>query len=324
MIIISNFAFASGENFTSSFLPYLGPEKDLGKISAYAWGIGYFGGLASVALANTLGPVEVANFQNLRLVGPYTAVFFLIAGVPTFLFLKEYATEHKLPEGKTYLSISLERVSQTLRDIRQFRDLMIYLLALFFAMASIAVIIGFAFIYGSQEIKISETHKTAMFVILQFTAAIGAVLFGFIQDKWGALKTFNLTLVLWVISVVAIFGVQYVTQFLNLIGIGIDVKWTFVVITSIAGMGLGATQSSSRAIVALFAPSSKVGEFFGLWGISGKISAATGFLTIAIFQSFLSFRDSFIVLAIFFVIALVINLKVNEKRGIEVAQSYKE
>jgi MFS transporter, UMF1 family len=316
MIIISNFAFASGENFTSSFLPFLGPEKDLGKISAYAWGIGYFGGLASVVLVSTLGEIKLENFQNLRLVGPYTALFFLIAGIPTFLFLKEYSSESKLPQGKTYLSLSTERVFQTLKDIQD-------LGALFFAMASIAVIIGFAFIYGSQEIKINDDHKKAMFITLQFTAAIGALLFGIIQDKWGALKTFNLTLVIWIVSVFAIFGVNQITSVLNSIGIDISVQWTFVYITSIAGMGLGATQSSSRAIVALFAPSSKIGEFFGLWGISGKIAAATGLFSISILQSFLSFRNSFLVLALFFLIALFLNFKVDEKRGIDTAKNYK-
>ncbi|MCX7999281.1 MAG: MFS transporter, partial [Leptospiraceae bacterium] len=84
LIIISNFAFASSENIVSSFLPFLGPKEDLGKISGYAWAIGYFGGLASVLLVNTLGEVKLENFENLRLVGPYTALFFLISGIPTF------------------------------------------------------------------------------------------------------------------------------------------------------------------------------------------------------------------------------------------------
>ena len=52
LIILSNFGFATGESFVSSFLPELGPPQDLGKISGYAWGLGYFGGLLSTILAN--------------------------------------------------------------------------------------------------------------------------------------------------------------------------------------------------------------------------------------------------------------------------------
>ncbi|MBM3791133.1 MAG: MFS transporter, partial [Acidobacteria bacterium] len=73
LIILSNFGFSVGESFVSSFLPYLGPPEELGKISGYAWGLGYFGGLASMLLVARLGPVQADNYVNLRFVGPVTA-----------------------------------------------------------------------------------------------------------------------------------------------------------------------------------------------------------------------------------------------------------
>lgn len=325
LIIISNFAFASGENFTSSFLPFLGPPKDLGKISGYAWAIGYFGGLASVAIVNTLGEVKPENFQSLRMVGPYTALFFMIAGIPTFLFLKEYATPFKKPEGKSYLEIGVERVIQTFKDVRYFRDLMIYLISLFFTMAALGVVIGFAFIYGSQEIKINDFQRTIMFITLQFTAATGAFLFGFIQDRIGAKKTFNLTLVMWIVCIFAIFGVKDITEYCNNnFGTSFNIQWMFVTITCLAGMGIGSTQSSSRAIVGLFSPESKRGEFFGLWGFSGKLATASGLFTVTLLQSFFGLRDSFVVISLFFVVSLIIMKAVDEKRGIQKALDYKD
>ena len=50
LIILSNIGFSYSESFVSSFLPGLGPSADLGKISGYAWGLGYFGGLISMAI----------------------------------------------------------------------------------------------------------------------------------------------------------------------------------------------------------------------------------------------------------------------------------
>jgi len=50
LIILSNVGFSYSESFVSSFLPNLGPPEDLGKISGYAWGLGYFGGLISAAV----------------------------------------------------------------------------------------------------------------------------------------------------------------------------------------------------------------------------------------------------------------------------------
>jgi MFS transporter, UMF1 family len=325
MIVLSNFAFASGENFISSFLPFLGPKDDLGKISGYAWGVGYFGGLASVALVQTLGPVSPENFESLRWVGPYTAAFFLVAGIPTFLFLKEGTPEQKIHPEQTYIQIGLDRVLTTLREVSKFRDMSLYLVSIFFAMASLGVVISFAFIYGAQEIKIEESHRVVMFIVLQITAALGAFLFGVIQDRIGALKTFNITLILWIFSILAIFGVGELTGILSsLLGKDLDVKWMFVGITCFAGMGLGATQSSSRAIIGMFAPESKIGEFYGLWGLSGKIAAAVGLFAVSILQGLFGFKNSFLIIAIFFVLSWVTNLFVNEERGKEVGRTYKE
>ncbi|MBK8395780.1 MAG: MFS transporter [Leptospiraceae bacterium] len=324
LIILSNFFFASGENIASSFLPFLGPKDDLGKISGYAWGIGYFGGVASVALVNSLGEVVPENYQTLRMVGPYTAAFFLIAGMPTFLFLKEYGAAMVKPAGKTYFRIGFDTVYTTLKDISKFRDMQIYLISLFFSMAALGVVISFAFIYGAQEIHIESVHKTAMFVLIQISAAAGAVAFGFLQDRMGAKKTFNITLIIWIICLVAIHQVVNISNLLSSIGINLTVQWLFVIITSLAGMGLGSTQSSSRAIVGMFSPESKSGEFFGLWGLSGKLAAALGIFSVSLLQMVFSLRNSFIAIAIFFIISLGINFFVDEERGIATARNYKE
>jgi hypothetical protein len=227
--------------------------------------------------------------------------------------------------------ITSAQIGQALRgaifgiEVSKFKDMSIYLLSLFFAMASLGIVISFAFIYGAQEIKIEEIHRVVMFVLLQITAALGAFIFGFIQDRLGALKTFNFTLVLWIFSILAIFGVNEITIALNSItGLELNVKWVFVFITCFAGLGLGATQSSSRAIIGMFSPESKIGEFYGLWGLSGKIAAAIGLFAVSILQGFFGFKNSFLIIAIFFIFSLVANLFVDEARGKEVGRTYKE
>ena len=324
LIILSNFFFASGENIASSFLPFLGPKDELGKISGYAWGIGYFGGVASVALVNSLGEVVPENYQTLRMVGPYTGAFFFVAGLPTFLFLKEYGAAMVKPAGKSYVRIGFDTVYTTLKDIAKFRDMQIYLISLFFSMAALGVVISLAFIYGAQEIHIESVHKTAMFILIQISAAAGAVAFGFLQDRMGAKKTFNITLLIWIVCLMAIHQVVNIANMLNSFGLSITVQWLFVIITSLAGMGLGSTQSSSRAIVGMFSPESKSGEFFGLWGLSGKLAAALGIFSVSLLQTIFTLRNSFIAIAVFFIISLGINFFVDEQRGIATARNYKE
>jgi MFS transporter, UMF1 family len=323
LIIISNFGFATGESFVSSFLPELGPPEDLGKISGYAWGLGYFGGLISTILVTLLGAVHIDNFDNLRFVGPITAVFFLVSAIPTFLWVKERGKAKSLKPGESLLTIGFKRLFGTFRALEDFRELLIFLVSVFFAMAGLSIVISFAFIYGNQVIKWDNTARNLMFVITQFTAAGGAVLFGIIQDKIGAKKTFNITLVIWIIAIVLIWATNDLTLFLNdLFGTTIKAQTFFLFVGCLAGMGLGATQSASRAIVGLFSPESKSAEFFGFWGLSGKLAAILGIMSIGIMQTYLGLQNAILLCSIFFLLAYIVNMFVSYKHGRETAEKY--
>ena len=323
LIIISNFGFATGESFVSSFLPELGPPEDLGKISGYAWGLGYFGGLLSTILVTMLGAVDITNFTNLRFVGPITAVFFLIAAIPTFLWVKERGRAKQLKPGVHLATIGFKRLAETFRALEDFRELIIFLIALFFAMAGLSIVISFAFIYGNQVIRWDDTARTLMFVITQFTAAGGAVLFGFIQDKIGAKKTFNITLLLWIIAILLIWASNDLTEYLNnLFGLAMKNQTFFLFVGCLAGIGLGATQSASRAIVGLFSPESKSAEFFGFWGLSGKLAAIIGILSLGIMQTYLGLQNAILLCSLFFLLAFIVNLAVNYRHGISTAERF--
>ncbi|MRR18247.1 MAG: MFS transporter [Deltaproteobacteria bacterium] len=319
LIILSNVGFSYSEAFVSSFLPGLGPPEDLGKISGYAWGVGYFGGLASTALVIFglgAGVYTLENFANLRLVGPVTGLFFLIAAIPTFLWLRERSVPRALPPGETYLTVGIGRLKKTFHDIRDYKDLLILLASFFFAYAGLSIVISFAFIYGDQVVKWSGATQILMFVLTQITAAGGAFLFGFIQDRWKAKQTFIVTLMLWVIAVTLIYGVGGVTVFINrTLGLSIAQEHIFLVIGSIAGLGLGSTQSACRAMVGLFSPDTKSGEFFGLWGFTSRLSAIVGLMGLGFLQSLFGLHRAVLVCSVFFFIALVIVLFVNEERG---------
>lgn len=323
LIILSNVGFSYSEAFVSSFLPGLGPQEDLGKISGYAWGLGYFGGLASTAIVIFgLGAsvYTIANYPSLRLVGPVTGLFFLVAAIPTFLWVRERTLPRVLSPHENYLTAGFKRLKKTLLDIRDYRDLIVLLSSFFFAYAGLSIVISFAFIYGDQVVKWSGVTQIFMFIITQLTAAAGAVLFGIIQDQWSSKRTFILTLVVWVAAVSLIFGVAPVTAFVNsLLGASLKEEHVFLMIGSIAGLGLGSTQSACRAMVGLFSPDTKTGEFFGLWSLTGRLSSILGLMGLGILQALLGLQRAVLVCSAFFLIAVVIVLFVDEERGKAVA-----
>lgn len=323
LIAISNFGFASGENFVSSILPDLGPPEELGKISGYAWGLGYFGGLISTILAISLGDATGDQLGNLVYVGPLTGVFFLVAGIPTFLWVKNRGQAKPLPEGENLMTIGFKRLRHTFNEAKSFRDLMAYLIAWFFAMAGLSIVISFAFTFGTQVIKWDASAKTLMFIITQLTAALGAVSFGLLQDKIGSKKAFNISLVLWAVTIVLIYSSVEITELVNgIFGTDYKVQTIFVCIGSLAGMGLGATQSSSRALVGILSPDSKSGEFFGLWGFSMKLASIVGLLGLGVLQSMFGLKVAILLCSVFFIISLLVMTFVNEKRGRQAAEDY--
>lgn len=311
LLVLSNYGFAVGESFASSFLPELGPPESLGRISGLAWGLGYVGGLASTAMVIFgLGPQTPENFDNMRLVGPVTAGFFALAAIPTFVLLRERSHPRPLPPGQTYATLGLSRLRETTAALKRFRDLMVFFGSFFFAMAGLSIVISFAFIYGDQVIGWSTGTQTLMFVITQLTAAVGALGFGALQARMGDLRTYGLTLGLWTITVILI------SQTPRLSGaLGVSAEQLFLGVGCLAGACLGATQSASRTIVALYAPESRSGEFFGLWGMFGKLASIVGLLSLGALQAALGLESAILVCAGFFVVALGVSLLVDDRRA---------
>ena len=157
-------------------------------------------------------------------------------------------------------------------------------------------------------------------LLTQLTAAAGALLFGFIQDRWRSKQTFILTLLLWVVTVSLIYGVSAVTSWINgLMGASMKEEHVFLMIGSIAGLGLGSTQSACRAMVGLFSPNTKAGEFYGLWSLSGRLSSIVGLMGLGILQTVFGLHRAVLVCSVFFFVAVVVVLFVNEERGKSVA-----
>lgn len=326
LIIISNFAYSIGENFIAAFLPSLGPPADLGKISGFGWSLGYLGGLVAAGFVIVfLGDATAENFERIRWVGPYAALFFMLTAIPTFMWLKEPGARKELPEGETFASMGFKRLGDTLKEIGQFRDLAVFLISVFFAMAGIYIIISFAFIYGDQVVKWDETVRILMFIVVQITAAIGAFSFGFLQDRIGAKLTYNLTLLLWFFGVLGIWAVTDITDWLNAtFRTDFEAQYVFLYIGVIAGLSLGSSQSASRALVGLFSPEQKSAEFFGFWGLSNKIAGVFGIIGLGLLQAEFGLQRSVLFCAALFLIAIVVCFYVDQERGEKAADWYHE
>lgn len=314
LIIITHSAFALSENFISAFLPHLSTPETIGKISGWGWGLGYLGGLGSIVLCGQLVGFEftMENFENLRLVGPLAGLFFLLFSIPTFLFVKEPQTPRTSTSLKQSIFAAYGQLLHTFTKLRHYGDLARFLLSFFFFQGGLMIVISFSALYGQQVVGISGALFTLFFVSLQITAALGSIFFGYLQDRIGALRTVNLTLVVWILTIIAIYFLEPIGKILGVT----NLKILFLIIANFAGLCLGATQASVRAIIGLFSPRNQSGEFYGFWGFSGKLAAVFGVLVFGSVQTILDLRTALLACVSFFIIGLLLNSTVNQKRAI--------
>lgn len=311
LIILSNFAYALGEAFIASFLPSLGPRQALGWISGFGWALGYVGGLIATIFALTLlGEVSAENYERIRLVGPLAAVFFLLAALPTFIYVREPLSTTLHPTIPLW-----QRLRSTWHALDQFADLRRLLTSIFFCMAGLYIIISFAFIYGSQVIGWDESVRIMMFVIVQITAAVGALVFGVAQSRLGARRIYLMTLLLWMLAIVMLWQSPNMAKAAAHWGRAWQAQYIFLIAGCLAGLGLGASQSAGRALVGMLTPYDKAAEFFGFWGMTAKLAAVFGLLGIGLLQVWVGLATAILFCLLLFVVAFWTALGINAERG---------
>lgn len=110
LYITANVGFAGGGVFIDSFLPGISNEKNVGRISGIKWALGYTSGLISLAICLPLASSIVSNptteqLSKARVIPVVVAAYYLIAVIPTFLFLKERSRKKALPPGEDRKSV---------------------------------------------------------------------------------------------------------------------------------------------------------------------------------------------------------------------------
>lgn len=303
LFIVSNIAFSFGENLAGAFLPEISTPDTIGRISGFGWGLGYFGGLLSLALVFPLAKagIELTNYPNLRLIWPVTAAFFLVAALPTFLVLRERAPR-KSESFTYYLRNGFGRLATTWRESGTFGELRRFLAVFFLFSIGLTSTIAFFGVYAGTTLGFTVTELFLLGALLQIPSAAGAVLFGLVQDRLGARRTLQIALALWIVVSIVVAQASE--------------KRTFWIIAMFAGLGIGSVQASSRALVGAFSPLAKSGEFFGMWGLAGKAAYACGPLLFGwVSATSGSQRTSVWVNGAFFLIGFVALYGVDEARG---------
>jgi UMF1 family MFS transporter len=264
-LVVSNYFYGTGENLIAAFLPELARPRALGRVSGWGWSLGYVGGLVSLGVSLAYISHAQASGQGAADFVPVsmliTAALFMLASLPTLLMLRERAT----PQPAQTARSAWVQVRHTLSHLERLPDLKRFLVCTVLYQAGIQAVITLAAIYASQVFHFTTQQTILLVLVVNITAALGAFVFGHVQDRIGHVRAIALTLVGWIVMVL-------------LAWLAPDERM-FWVAANLAGLCMGASQSAGRAMVGLLAPPAQQAEFFGLWGLAVKLASILGPLT---------------------------------------------
>jgi MFS transporter, UMF1 family len=259
--ILAEIGYRSGQVFYNALLPEIAKPEEMGRVSGIGWAVGSLGGIFCLLLVLALIMMIGGSFV-LHTTFLITAAFYGLATAPLFLFLRERNHPSALPKGETYITASLGKLWLTFKNARQYKDFIKFLVSFLIYNNGIMITLDFAAIIGAVLFKLTQQQLIVFMIIVQITSVIGAYVFGYISQKFGSKASLVIALILMILTVSGLFVVRSLFVF-NLIG-------------AMAGFALTGVQSVSRTIVGQITPEEKSAEFYGLFSLSGQISAFLG------------------------------------------------
>ncbi|HET7843677.1 MAG TPA: MFS transporter [Xanthomonadales bacterium] len=312
LVIVSNIGFGSGENLIAAFLPELARPESMGRLSGYGWGLGYVGGL--LVLAVSLLWIQGApgrgedTAQAVRDTMLITAAAFALTALPALATLRERARA-QVASGSAIAALAWSRVRGALTGAHGLVDLTRFLWCIVCYQAGVGTVITIAAIYTQEALGFTTEQSIQLIMLVNITAAVGAVMFGWLQDRLGHRLTLALSLVLWLVALALLWASRE--------------RWVVWLAANLAGLSLGASQSAGRALVGYLCPPAREAEVFGLWGLAVKLSMIVGPLSYGLI-SWLTHgdhRSAMLATASFFIGGLLLLWRVDVARGHRVAMA---
>lgn len=309
LFIVANVCFGASIVFYNSFLPEIATEDQSDKVSSRGFAYGYLGGglLLAVNLVLVLGAPRLGISTGLAV-----RLSFLSAGLwwggfalITFLLLRERSEKKELPPNKSYLTAGFLELVETFRELLRLPLTLRYLLGYLVYNDGIQTVIVASSAFLEQELfkKGNPTFLLEIFLMVQFVAIFGALLFERLAYLIKTKNAILVSLIIWAGIVI------YAYRFLHTV----TQAWIMAALIAIV---LGGSQALSRSLFSRMIPAGKEASFFGLYEVSERGTSWMGPLLFSIVIARTgSYRQALLSLIFFFVVGLIILLVTNTDKA---------
>ncbi|MBF0464904.1 MAG: MFS transporter [Nitrospirae bacterium] len=299
LIVVANTGFEGGMMFYNSYLPEIAPKEFHGRVSAWGFAMGYAGSFSSLLIA-----LPLAKNSSFNALWVSVATFFFLFSLPLFIYLPKDTQLSPLSET---VSKKLTGFLKTMKEIWKNTQLRKFLISYFIYQDGTNTVIVFSSIFASTTLGFKSEELIYLFLTVQITAFLGAMIMAKPIDVKGPKTIVLLSLVLWSAVTIASYLVK--------------TKLSFFVVAVAAGFGLGTVQSASRTFFTKFIPNGRESEYFGFYSTIGKTSAVLGPLVFGGISHLTgNQRPAILSIIAFFITGLVVLLFVNDKKGKDIRE----
>jgi len=265
LFAFANYCFEGGLVFYNALLLEVSTPKSIGKVSGWGVALGYVGAIVGLLLVK---PFVEGHIFGLKLSFSQggrqdafipTALFFLLFSLPIFLWVKEKVPQ--IPE-KIKIREAFKRMWEGIVNTKKFPGVLKFLLAYYFFSDAIATITIFMAVYAQVVMGFPDSVKIWFFIVATTFAVIGSFLCGYVTDWIGPKKTLVFVVLGWILCLLV---VMFTAD-----------KTVFWIMGPLIGICLGSTWTASRPLLTGLVPKETLGQFFGLYALSGKVAAVAG------------------------------------------------
>jgi MFS transporter, UMF1 family len=321
--------------FNNAMMPTMVPPQDIGKLSGTGWAIGYLGGLVSLviilgffAASPTTGKtllgfspllgLDATTREGDRISGPFTALWFILFVTPLFLLVPDQSKRMALREA---VNSGLSQLLISLKSLRERKSLAQFLFANMINADALVALFAFGGIYAAGTFGWGSIEIGIFGILLTITGAIGAWIGGRLDDQLGSKTVIIGALLILIFACIGILGTTKTMLFYVFLSqaptpdgglFSTLSERGYIGLGLLIGIAAGPVQAASRSMLIKLAPSENIGQYFGLFALSGKVTSFIGPVLVALAtQVFDSQRAGLAVLLIMFSVGLAMMLKIE-------------
>ena len=293
--MFAGIGFYGSQVFYNSYLPEIAEEKDMDRISAKGYTMGYIGSvlmqLVGFALVMLMEDKGLALTITFLLVGLWWVGFAQItfSRLPISPKSERQAKKHVLVNGFHELKIVWQQVIKM-------PVLKRYLGAFFFYSMGVQTVMLVAIDFGIKELKLADDKLIITAVIIQLVAIAGAVAMSKLSAVYGNIKVLLFTVLLWIGVCIA--------------GYFITTELHFYILASLVGLVMGGIQSLSRSTYSKLMPETKdTASFFSFYDVTEKFAIVIGLFSFGLIEGIThNMRNSLLALIAFFAVGFLLLL----------------